>query len=282
MSIYHTEDYRHAIKLLFAEAKEAGKDLSYTGLANHVGAQKALISKVLAESAHLSDDHVFLLKSYFSLAPHEARYFELIFQYTRSGLDTRRKSLLKDIREIQENSRSAKFHLKTQFTNPEKEAELARYYLDPLNLIVHMFLAIDRFAAKPELIAFELSISESRLETILATLKSCQIIDWSSTPKGGRVGGVKVLREDLHMERESIFSQPHQILFRLLSAEKISRLEPGKRFVFNATFVTDATGKAKLQEEFLKFANVAKLSLSETKAEGVYQMSFDLFSWSEK
>ncbi len=275
MSIYHHVDYRAAIKTLFDREKEKGHSLTYTMLAEALGVQKTFVSKVLLEQAHFNEDHLFLLSEFFRFSEKEKRYIELLFQHSRSGLARRQTNLLSEIKRIQEESRQTKEYLRSEMQNPETDAVYAEYYLEPMNLVVHAYLSIGRFGKDPSLLKRKLGLTDSDLAKILSCLERSGIIAFEKNMKS-----VRLLKGSIHLDSKSIYCSPHQLMFRIKNMEHISKLTPDHRFVFNITFSADPEVRNKIQEDFLKFSKQVQQHVENSEATEVFQISFDLFSWS--
>lgn len=278
MSLYQQTDYRKALRDILDLKKQSDPAISFASYAEAIGVQKTFISKVLGGTAHLSDDQVYLTLIFLNFSDEDSKYFRLLHDYSRTGLNARKKVVLAEIRKIQEEKRQFRIHTSAEVQKPESSIDMGEYYLDPLNLIVHAYLGIPRFAASPNLISTEMELPVKRLSKILSALKKIGVIDF--TTAGGKV---KVLKNALHLDVESMYCQPHQQLFRLKSAEQITSLSPEKRFVYSLTFSGDHELKGQIQEMFLKFIKKVEAVLDQQQAhEDVYQVNFDLFPWSKK
>lgn len=278
MALYQQIDYRKALREILDERKRVDASVSFASYAEVIGVQKTFVSKVLGGSAHLSDDQFYLTQEYLRLNKEETGYFRLLYDHSRTGLHSRKKMLMAEIKKVQEEQRQLKVHTLMEMQKPESSEGIGEYYLDPLNLIVHAYLGVDQFAQQPSRIAEELQLTSRQLMAVLEKLKRLRIIDF---PQGG--GKVKVLKSALHLDVESIYHLPYAQLFRLKCMEQISRLSPERRFVYSVTFSGNHEVKGKLQELYLEFMKkVERLLQNETTHSEVYQMCFDLFPWSKK
>lgn len=278
MGLYQQLDYRKALKDILAQRKRVDDSVSFGSYAEAIGVQKTFVSKVLNGSAHLSDDQLYLTLEYLTFPVEETKYFRLLYDYSRTGLSSRKKVLLNQIRKIQEEQRQFKIHTTAEMQKPEFSHEIGEYYLDPLNLIVHAYLGIRKFAQNPSLIATELELPPDQLIKILERLKRSKIIDFDI---GG--GKVQVLKNALHLDIDSIYNQPHQQIFRLRCLEHVTKLTPEQRFVFSLTFSGSREVKKRIQEMYLDFfKQVETLLDSESSYEDVYQINFDLFPWARR
>ena len=277
MSLYQHSDYRKALRAILDERKRVDDSISFASYAEAIGVQKTFVSKVLGGSAHLSDDQLYLTFEYLKFDEEEASYFRLLYDYARTGLHARKKTVLAEIKKVQEEKRHIKFHTTAEMQKPQTLEDMGAYYLDPLNLIVHAHLGISKYAQNPSLLTGALDLTTQQLMKILDRLKSLGIVNF---PGGG--GKVTVLKHALHLDIESIYCEPYQQLFRFRSAEQIAKLNPEKRFVYSLTFSGDHQVKIEIQALYMDFMKkVEKLLDSDDSADDVYQINFDLFPWTK-
>lgn len=277
VNLYQHTDYRKALREYLDERKRVDPEVSFANYAEIIGVQKTFVSKVLGGNAHLSDDQLYLTLEYLGLSPEESNYFRLLYDLARTGLHSRKKVLTAEIKKIQEEQRQMKIHTTAEVLKPETTEEVGEYYLDPLNLIVHAYLGIPRFAQKSSLIADELQITPQQLAKVLELLKRSRLIDFE---KGG---WVKCLKSAIHLDVDSMYFHPHHQLFRLRCMDQISRLTPERRFIYGLTFSGSHELKSQLQELYLEFTKKAeKIIDADTPTGDVYQIIFELFPWSKK
>ncbi len=277
MSLYQHNDYRKALREILGEKKRTDSSVSFASYAEVIGVQKTFVSKVLGGNAHLSEDQFYLTLEFLGLAEGESSYFRLLYDYARTGLHTRKKKIVAEMRKRQEEQRQLKLHTTAMVETPEAKEDLSEYYLDPMNLIVHAALAVPKYAANPNLLTTALQLSPEQLNTILERLKSIKIIDYA------RLGSkVNILRYALHLDVKSLYCKPHQQLFRFKSADQIVKLNPESRFVYSLTFSAEHEIKGQIQEMYLDLMKkVEKLLDNSPQGEEVYQINFDLFPWTK-
>lgn len=275
MKIFEFNDYRQVIKKLIDEKKSKDSSITYASFAEVIGVQKTFVSKVLKELAHFSDDHLHLAFEYFQFNDIETQYMKLLYDHNRSGLNKRKSKLMKEISRIQEEQRQFHVHTRAEMQKPELTTEMAEYYLDPLNLIVHAHMGIPKYQNQPSLLSNALGISQEQLQTCLQTLQRLKIV---------QAQGKKIIpmKEALHLDVRSMFCKPHQMLFRIRSQERLMDLTPESRFMLSTTFSGTEEMKAQIQEHFLIFMKqVEKLIQNAEISEKVYQLNFDLFPWTD-
>ncbi len=277
MRFFEFDDYRSALQSYIDFLKEEGEPISYSSFADSIGVQKTFISKVFKQDAHLSEDHLFLAIEALGLNPEEENFLWLLFEHDRSGLEKRRQILRAEIGRIQEAQRQLKQHTQAEILRPEEKFEFAEYYLSPLNLIVHAHIGIPYFQKHPELIAKALGITKIELDHALNVLKRSQLI------RVDQQGVAYPLKQAIHLDIKSIYCKPHQGLLRNLCHERIMKVSPERRFILNQTFSGSADIKGKIQEKFLVFMKeVESLIREDSTSDRVYQITFDLFPWTDR
>ncbi len=136
MSIFEEDEYRSAIKKIFE------------------------LKKKVTGSRSLEEQH----------------YLNLLYAHNRSGLDRRKKIILKEIVEIQETKRLSSSKIKAAFTKPTPADEMLNYYLDPDCFLVHMALTIPRLQKDPTLLAPALELTKSKVDRMIRNLEQMGII----------------------------------------------------------------------------------------------------------
>lgn len=277
MRFFEFDDYRSALQEYIDHLKNEGEPISYSSFADALGVQKTFISKVFKQQAHLSEDHIFLAIEKLTLNSEEENFLWLLFEHDRSGLEKRKKVLRGEISRIQEEQRQLKKHTQAEVLKAEEKIDFAEYYLNPINLVVHAHLGIPTFQKNPLLIAQALGISKNELEKSIDILKRSQLIHLDQQ------GQVHPLKQAIHLDVRSIYCKPHQGLLRNLCNERIMKVPPERRFVFNQTFSGSLEIKGKIQEKFLVFMKeVESLIKDDSTSDRVYQITFDLFPWTDK
>lgn len=268
-------DYREFIKNEINLSKKINNKFNYSFFAERAGVQNTYFSKVLKLEAHLNSDQIFLLSDALELKEKEREYLGLLHEHSRSVINKRKSALNQRIKALEREFEKLEEHLIAKTVAPEKNTDLARYYLNPFNTLVHIFLTVPYFSKNPLRIAESLRLSETELESILYLLVDLKII-----APDGEGGGFKVLQEALHLSKESIFTNPHHTLMRYRCLDRITNLPAEKKKNFSVTFSADEKTRKEIYEEFLKFASKIEKMVGHAASEEVYQLNFDFFPWS--
>jgi uncharacterized protein (TIGR02147 family) len=274
-SIYGYLDYRFAIRDFLKERKKVNSEFTSSRLAEAIHVQKPYVSRVFKGDAHLNSDQLFLAVRFLELVEAEASYLSLLLEWQRSTVNVRRKELREQIRIRQEKARGTDAHLEAEMVDPAvHDMNSAEYYLEPMSPIVHSFLIVPEYAREPRKIAIALGLTEKKLEKILQTLSKLGLIEFRAVEKR-----YHVIREHTHLRRDSVFNQAYQLLFRQAASEQVKRLSEEEKFLFSVTLSADEATRGFIHDEFNAFLERVEPRVREAPAEGVYQITFDLFRW---
>lgn len=270
-------DYREKIDEHVNNAKKMNSKFNYSFFAEKAGVQNTYFSRVLKLEAHLNSDQIFLLCEALNLKPEEQEYLVLLHEYDRS-IVVKRKSLLKTrIKEIEQEFARVEEYLKAEFVTPENHTDLAKYYLNPLNTIIHICLTVPHYNKNPNRIAEALKIEDSALKGALQLLTDLKMIE--PADKNSGEGQFRILQSALQLSKTSLYTDPHQTLMRYKSQDRISNLPIEKRKGFAVTFSADPATQKEIHKEFLNFISKIEKLVRNAPAEEVYQLNFDIFPW---
>ncbi|MBI2519968.1 MAG: TIGR02147 family protein [Bdellovibrio sp.] len=270
-NIFMESEYRKIIKTIVETKKQVDKKFNYQKMAESMGIQKAYLSQVLQGTRDFSQDQLYRAAQFLRLTEPEYEYMKLLLEYSRSALAERKQKLQKEISEIQSQN------LKTEKSVDLKKIEViaekgATYYLDPLNQIVHMALDIPRFRKNISDLAKALELSDVRVKKTLSTLQEIGIIEIKNNE-------IKVLTHNIHLPKDSPIFWPWKTALSAMSNYRIRNLEENSTYNFSVVFAADEETKTKLQAMFLNFLKDARPLVEKAKSKEVFQMNFDLFSW---
>lgn len=277
MNIYEHNDYRHILRELLEKKKYLDKSFTFQAMAEFMRVQKPYLSKVINNRADFSTDQLYMACEYLGLDKEEKHYLNLLLEYERSTFDVRRDELLQEIEAIQDSKRDSKEVLGKNIRSMDADtfdsSDYVEYYLDPIILVVHMFLTIPRFQKNHDLICDELQISNNHLKDILTKLVEMNLIEINN-------GKVKVLVGSMHLPRESKIVGAHHQLLRQLGLFKKTRVPLERKKSFSVTFSSNEKSRKKMEIEFNNFLEKVRELSMEGKKTDCYQLNFDLFPWS--
>jgi uncharacterized protein (TIGR02147 family) len=272
--IYEMIDYRKIIKDALLEKKSSlGTSFTFQDMAKACRVQKTYLSKVLNDRGHLNGDQLYLACEYLGFNGTDRDFIFLIFEVTRTVVEERRLELQAQINEIRRKQIKTESHLAANIL-PTSTADMAEYYLDPYLQIIHMFLTVEKYAKNAPSIAEVLNLHIELFAEALRKLQRLGIVEM-------RNGRYPVLKESIHLPKDSSLYRPYRNLLRMKSAEWVDKRPSEKSYNFSVIFSTSPQIKQRIHVAFLDFLKLTQDMVGEGKADEVYQMNFDLFGWSD-
>ncbi|MCR9204524.1 MAG: TIGR02147 family protein [Halobacteriovoraceae bacterium] len=275
MQIYEYDCYRAYTRDWVEEKKRLGFKVTFQGLAEKIGVQKAYLSRVLKMDADLNSDQAYLLMKELSLAPPESEYFLLLLEYSRTSLIERKRSLKTNIKEAQGKYFYTDNHLDKKSLKLFKEEKLEfseSYHLNPYNQLVHVALTIDRFRENPDKLREALNISQKEFNAVLEYLEKCGFI----TIKEGQVF---VLDSAIHLSRDSQKFWPWYQQMINLTNNRSRSLNSQENLNFTVTFSGNQETFSSFKTDVLKLLEKFQKRVESAPSENLYQLTFDLMNW---
>lgn len=262
------------MKALIKEKKQFEPGFGAHALADAARIQRPYLSKVLKGSAQLSPDQMFLISRFLRWTDDEHDYVQLLLECARTGLNERRTQLEERIRSIRSRHLDSSTHLSAKQVQLDAAANapMADYYLDPIFQIVHIAISIEQFSRNPSLLAAELQITGSHLHAILNDLERMGL--------AYRERGRLMPREpSLHLPKTSPLYRAWRNQLKFLSTHKLNQLDDSNAYSFSTVFSANTKVRDELHERFLAFLKESEVSVRDAQPRQVYQLTFDLFSW---
>jgi len=273
VDIYNYSDYKTFLREALREKKQqVSASFTYDRMAKACGIQKTYLSRVLnSDDSHLSEDQLYLAASYLGISREEHHYLDLLRAYQKSQSAKYRASLEKEIELLRQANDRTDSHLKAE--KIPVLGDYSPYYLDPNVMLVHIFLAVERFRKNLKLLARQLDLSEEYFSEILTKLEQMKLITLSDA-------GYVLLKDSTHLPIDSPLYGPYRFMQRIKSLEKIQRLPKGRTYNFTAVFSADEQVRKKIQTKFLEMLEYIEKIATNAPDQEVYQINFDLFDWS--
>jgi len=273
MEFYSAIDYRKILSFLVEREKAKGIDCNFSKLADAIRVQRPYLSKVINGSADLSEDQLHLACEYFNISGDEKNYLDLLLQYSKSGLKERREFLKKQIHKFQSIKLDLKNNIEAERISPSN-SQFSEYFLNPNMQIVHVALNIKHYQ-NLEVLANRLNLSKKHLSEILKKLEILKLIEFKNNK-------YSVINQSIHLPQDSNLLHPHQTLTRVKSIEHQQvKSQDAENYSFSVTFSCDEEGRKKIQEDFVKYLKSVQKTVQNAGSEEVYQINFDLFSWTK-
>jgi uncharacterized protein (TIGR02147 family) len=274
MSIFSKLDYRVILKEIVEGKKKIDSSINFQSLATASRIQKAYLSQVIKGHRDLSQDQLHLACGYLELKEHESHYFSLLLEYARSGLSERKKKLLQEIKKLQKQHSKTSAHIEVN-VHERNIVNRDDYHLDPFNQIVHLCISIPKLRDNPKAIAKALFVP---LVTVTNSLKKLEKMDIIKVENGKIVDEAR----DLHIPKDSPLFLAWKNSLNLLSQNRIRLLGDSKSYNFSVVFTADEEVQKEIHHQFMLFLKKVKKMVEKCEDKEVFQMNFDLFSWSEE
>lgn len=274
MQFYEFSDYRDLLKVRIDEKRVLLAGYNYQDLAKACRVQKAYLSRVFRHDADLSQDQLYLACEFLGLHQDQRRFVFVLHELCRSTLLKRRAELQSEIEDLRTKALGTERHIRTKSVSVDAADRLVPYFLDPDVQLVHMFLTVKRYRENLEDIRSKLSLSPAQLSSILTTLERLELV-------AIRGNSIEVLQDALHLPTSSELFRPYRLLLRNKVLAKMQSLPSDQgqfiSVVFSASHGTERT----IRERFLQVLRETEDQVRESRTDRVYQMTFDLFSWSD-
>ncbi|MCP4915024.1 MAG: TIGR02147 family protein [Oligoflexia bacterium] len=273
MNIFNELDYREILRKTIEERKKIDSSITYQAMAAHTRIQKAYLSQVIKGVRDLSQDQLYLATQFLNFSPEESEYLKLLLDYARCGLADRKKILLKEIKIWQKQKNKTSQYIDVEELT-QREVNREDYFLDPINQVVHMGLHCDEFRKDPMKLASKLFLPKKRISEYINNLQRMEII--SMGPKGIELNDV-----ELHLPKSSPIFHSYKSQCYTNTMNRLKKLDESKTYNFSVIFSADDEVRKEINDQFMKFLTKVKKLVGPSKSKEVFQMNFDLFSWTE-
>jgi uncharacterized protein (TIGR02147 family) len=272
--VYATRDYRAALRELVESRRLTNREMSFQSLAEVARIPKSYLSKVLSGGANLSNDQAYAIGKAIGLGREEVRYLVLLVERDRCGLKDRGQELDAEITAIQERHLETKEHLPGTTVTDENPEFVHSYYLTPWAPIIHVALTVPRLARNPLALQEILRIEPHEFQQTLRLLESLKLI--IPGPKG-----YQVVKPNFHLPPDSPAYRSWRAQQDLMMSNAVLVKRDPKHYGFCVTFAAQESVRIEIRKRFLDFLNGVKELSDTSEAEEVYQMKFDIFSWTK-
>jgi uncharacterized protein (TIGR02147 family) len=270
--IYDSTDYKSILKNKIKELQSTKTSLTMKNVANQLGVQATYFSKFFnTESTHLNDDHLFLLTEILEFPNEEIDYIFTLKSFDQSQDKSRKDFLYKKIESLRKEK---KLNVKDADTNLHRVEEEIKYLLNPLCLLVHLALYIEKYRKMPFKLCEVLNISTQQYHEILRVLVANEIIELG---EGYEVAKVKPSK--IHYGKSHPLMRVHQAMLKTKINSELLKVEERNKQSMLFTFTADEHSFELMKDAFQRFLKEAEAIAKKSKDEGVYQLNFDLFKW---
>jgi len=271
INIFQYLDYRNFLTEFLKRGSSHPVKMTMTSLAESAGTKVPYLSKCLSNQADLNSDQAYLIGKAIDLSDEELDYFLLLVDYSRSYHQQKKSYLLKKLKDRQRFFLKTEKRIKTEVLKLDLSSQ-ALYYMEPVNLLIHLIMGLNKKKFQEEDFAKILGVSVKSVLQSLKLLIKCNLISRKND-------SYEVVVKNLHLPTDSPLFKMHQNLMRQFIHQHITRSEDKDSFNLQITFSADEEHRIKIKERFLAFLKEADELILKAPAEKLYQMQFDLFSW---
>lgn len=266
-------NYKSLLKSKLKEVQKLKPERTMKHLAVSLGVQATYLSKFMNHpTTHLNDDHLFHLSQLLDFNHLEMEYLFDLKNYESTEDTLRKKYLLSKIERYQKEYKLNVENMTPQNVNVEDEMS---YLMDPLVLIIHLSLYVEKFKKNPMAICHQLSITPQTLKNGLEVLLKLSMIK-----VGDDLFDIKEVKfQKIHFGKDHSFMRVHQSIQKVMINYQLMKTTEEDKHSFLVTFNTSEDGFFKIKEEFKKFIKSVETIVEPTKPTGVYQLNFDLLKW---
>lgn len=275
MIIYQFNDYKIYLREWLKYKKINNSRITFYQLAECIQVQKTTFSKILNGSAQLNSDQTYLLALEVCTTEEEQDYFHLLVEYAQTSLQKRKKNLEKKIQELQkERYVTAKVLNLTDLSFHSDEIQ-NEYFSNPYTALVHIFLTIPRYQNNIKLIAQDLNLEPTELQSILKLLEKIGLI---SKLKSNLY---QVLHQHIQVKDVGYRVRSHQLLTHSIAQSRLATLNLKQRYGLCVSFSTDAKTIELCRQILIKAVQEISEQALTSKPESVYQLMIDFFPWTK-
>jgi uncharacterized protein (TIGR02147 family) len=276
MSIYSHHEYRAALIYSIDRYRRQKSQFTQTKLAEKSGIHNTFISNVFKGRSDFHADQIFSIGEALELSGDEVDFVVDLLEYEKAVHPKRKSQLEGQIKKIREKKLKLGSQLQLDEPDFSKQEEI-EYYLNPYFMIVHTALHLNKYALSIGLLAKQLRLSEDYVRYITKRLEEMQFVAYDPKKKS-----YNVRLGSRHLDKTSALCIPHQTLVRNQGLRQMGEIEVSQRNFFSATFLGSEELRAAIEKEFYKFTKKVKdLADSAADPQGIYQMNFDLFPWTQ-
>ncbi|MGE0173361.1 MAG: DUF4423 domain-containing protein [Oligoflexales bacterium] len=274
MNIFDEENYKQILKKSILSKKETlGKPFTFQKLADACRVQKTYLSKILNHDGDLDRDQLYLACKFLGFTDSELTFTTYLYEYDRTQIADRRRDLRAKLDAFKQQMKKTESHIQHRAGASHTDKELVQYYLDPYYKLVHMFLSVKRFKQDIGGIAKTLKISKDKVTAILRNLEQMGLIEF-------REKNYEIKKDFLHLSADSPIMTTYRKAIRLKAMERMDQEpESAQPYTFSVVFSATKETQGQIQHLFFEFLNAMQPLVEKAEAEDVFQLNFDLLSW---
>ncbi len=264
-NVFSYDDYRNYLRDLVAVKGEKSRGF-WTEIARATGCQSSYVSRILAGSAHFSQEQTLRLCEHLLLSNHETEYFLGLVERQKAGTRELRNYYQKKLEAMRERNLNIEGRVKPSVTlAPEA---LATFYSQWYYLAIHVLLLNPNYRSTPSLAA-ALGLPLVTVEKVVRFLLEQKL---AQTKDGELVTG----EVHTHLGAESPFIKQHHSNWRIAAIESI-RGENERDLHYSGVSSLSEEAVHSLRERMVAFIEDYVRTIKPTRDETLYAFNLDFF-----
>jgi transcriptional regulator with XRE-family HTH domain len=264
-------DYRTLLQKRIESGKKINPAATAQSIAGMAHVSKAYLSQVLNKRAHLNQDQLFAIMEFLDLTAEEKEFLVILLELNRSALKKRRSQLEAKLDAFRKAHLSTQSYLSAQPIVSSIDP-ISQFYLDPVNLLVHIALTIPRYLNDPSLLSEALDLSPERLAASLQILIRAGILIREKNR-------LRLTETHFHLPSDSPIYPAWRTLMKAQAFLGIQRCPKDDAYSFNVVFSANHKCRQLIQKKLLEAVSACEKEVAKSPKETVFQMSIDLFPW---
>lgn len=274
MFLFDLQDYREAIKQIIEQKQKTIRTLTFQSVAQQCRIQKGYLSRVVAKSADLSRDQLFLFCDAMHLDPQQRNFLFLLHDFNRAGVEKRKIALGRELEQLRAKAAKTEGHIRYDKLISDDVSQFSKYYLDINTQLVHMFLTVQRYRNDLSLIESALRIDSTQMHQHLARLEELGLI---------KIEGAKIsiLRDELHLSADHPIFPIYRSMMRIRATSRLQENSDADNYSYSAFVSASSNTRILVKKRFLAFLKELQKEVGTDNPQEVFQINFDVLSWSK-
>lgn len=268
------DNYKSALRTQLSFLRTQGSSLTWKKASALVPMQYTYLSRVLnRDEQHFSEDHLHALCRILEFLPSERDFLMLLRARDSSQDKTRKAELDAQVERLRREKK-----LQSKDVRVEDSLSLTRqadYLLDPVCVLVHVSMHIEKFKKDPRLLSEHLGVDVERIKSCLQKLARIGFIELDDI----RWKVKSISSEPIHFGREHPLMRVHQQLQRALMQERLKETADSHKISNVFTFTLDEGAFEDIKKEYQSFLKRVESIARRARDANLYQISFDFFRW---
>ena len=259
------QSYRAFFKAAMQEKPKGGHG-QRAQLAKHIRCQPTHISHVLSGRSDFSPEQTEAALRFFGVSEASSRYIMLLHAFERAGTQSLKDFYAKQMDQLRLETLEVKNYIHSEAELSQEDQ--AEYYSSWHHGAIHMILTF-KGSAEPSEIAQYLRLSQDQVATSIEFLLRAGLIKFA-------LKGFEVIKESLHLDRQSPFLRQFHTQHRLKALECLTN-EKAHDLHFSTFFSCETKDMPLLKEKVLSLIRELSKTIKASDPKMVGGLNIDLY-----